>query len=91
MPLYSYCCRECSTVFEECHPCKEEHPIRCRVCGGKTERVLLSEGSNVAIRISECRTHGKFDRDKYERQQDITIENLHSEDHCYEHEVIKDF
>ncbi len=53
--------------------------------------MLLSEGSNVAIRISECRTHGKFDRDKYERQQDITIENLHSEDHCYEHEVIKDF
>jgi putative FmdB family regulatory protein len=41
MPTYDYLCTQCTLQFEASHPISASSPD-CSVCGGTTEKVILS-------------------------------------------------
>ena len=48
MPLYEYCCSECSHQFEEIVSLGKEAEVTCPECGAKNPRRLMSAFASCA-------------------------------------------
>ena len=42
MPIYEYICKKCGAISEEIHGMNDTPRVKCKECGGKSERKISS-------------------------------------------------